>query len=51
MTASAARVFPTHHAAAQAQEFVRIKNVDKVYKTRGRALKAVDDVTLDFREG
>jgi NitT/TauT family transport system ATP-binding protein len=51
VTASAARVFPTHHAAAQAQEFVRIKNVDKVYKTRGRALKAVDDVTLDFREG
>jgi NitT/TauT family transport system ATP-binding protein len=51
VTASAARVIPIHHAAAQAQEFVRIKNVDKVYKTRGRALKAVDDVTLDFREG
>ena len=51
MTASAARIIPIHRAAAQTQEFVRIKNVDKVYKTRGRALKAVDDVTLDFREG
>jgi len=51
VTTSAARVVPIHHAAAQLQEFVRIKNVDKVYKTRGRALKAVDDVTLDFREG
>ena len=51
MTASAARVIPIHRAAAQAQEFVRIKNVDKVYKARGRALKAVDDVTLDFHEG
>jgi NitT/TauT family transport system ATP-binding protein len=51
VSASAARVIPIHHAAAQALEFVRIKNVDKVYKTRGRSLKAVDDVTLDFREG
>jgi NitT/TauT family transport system ATP-binding protein len=51
VTASAARVIPIHHAAAHTQEFVRIKNVDKVYKARGRALKAVDNVTLDFREG
>jgi len=51
VTASAARVIPIHRAAAQAQEFVRIKNVDKVYKARGGALKAVDDVTLDFHEG
>jgi NitT/TauT family transport system ATP-binding protein len=51
VTASAARVIPIRQAAAQAQQFVRIKNVDKVYKARGGALKAVDDVTLDFREG
>ncbi len=51
MTPAAARVVTVHDAAAQAPEFVRIKNVDKIYKTRGRALKAVDNVSLDLRKG
>ena len=51
MTITAARAVSGHDAAAQATEFVRIKNVYKIYKTRGRALKAVDSVSLDLREG
>jgi NitT/TauT family transport system ATP-binding protein len=50
VTSAAPRVVPIYDAA-QAREFVRIKNVDKVYTTRGRTLKAVDNVSLDLREG
>jgi NitT/TauT family transport system ATP-binding protein len=38
-------------AVARSAEFVRIKNGDKIYKARGRALKAVDNVSLELREG
>jgi NitT/TauT family transport system ATP-binding protein len=34
-----------------AQPFVRIKNVDKVYASRGRDLKAVDDASFDIAPG
>jgi NitT/TauT family transport system ATP-binding protein len=51
VTLAGARMLPVRQAAAQASEFVCIRNVDKVYKTRGRALKAVDSVSLDLREG
>jgi NitT/TauT family transport system ATP-binding protein len=37
--------------AAEAKTFVRIQSVDKTYSARGRALKAVDNVSLDLREG
>jgi NitT/TauT family transport system ATP-binding protein len=51
VTIAAAHAVSGHDAVARAPEFVRIKNVEKVYKTRGRALKAVDSVSLDLREG
>src|SRR5215217_3433654 len=37
--------------AARAQPFVQITNVDKVYASRGRELKAVDNVSLDIAPG
>lgn len=51
MTFAAAHAVSGRGAAAQAAEFVRIKNVNKIYKSRGRALKAIDSVSLDLREG
>jgi NitT/TauT family transport system ATP-binding protein len=51
VTIAAAQALSGHDASAQATEFVRIKNVDKIYKTRNRALNAVDGVSLDLREG
>ncbi len=51
MTFAAAHAVSGRGAAAQTAEFVRIKNVNKIYKSRGRALKAIDSVSLDLREG
>jgi ABC-type glutathione transport system ATPase component len=37
--------------AAEVNSFVEINNVEKSLATRGRALKAVDDFTLDLKQG
>ena len=49
MTFASAHAVSGHDAAALAPDFVRIKNVDKIYKTRGRALKTVDSVSPDLQ--
>ena len=51
MTIASAHAVSGHDAAALAPEFVRIKNVDKIYKARGRALKTVDSVSPDLHGG
>ncbi len=51
MTFSGTHAVSGNDAVAQTAEFVRIKNVDKIYKMRGRSLKAIDNVSLDLREG
>ena len=48
MTIASAHAVSGHDAAALAPEFVRIKNVDKIYKARGRALKTVDSISRDL---
>jgi NitT/TauT family transport system ATP-binding protein len=51
VTFSGTHAVSGNDAVAQTAEFVRIKNVDKIYKMRGRSLKAIDNVSLDLREG
>ena len=51
MTIASAHAVSGHDAAALAPEFVRIKNVDTIYKARGRALKTVDSVSPDLHGG
>ncbi|MFZ1950786.1 MAG: hypothetical protein WB037_22270 [Pseudolabrys sp.] len=51
MTIASAHAVSGHDAAALAPEFVRIKNVDKIYKARGRALKTVDSISRDLHGG
>jgi NitT/TauT family transport system ATP-binding protein len=47
----AQRVAPADVPRAGAQPFVEIKNVDKIYASRGRDLKAVDNASLEIAPG
>ena len=51
MTIASAHAVSGHDAATLAPEFVRIKNVDKIYKARGRALKTIDSISPDLHGG
>ena len=52
MTIASAHAVSGHDAAALTPEFVRIKNVDKIYKARAAGpLKTVDSISPDLHGG